>query len=160
MFFEMDKLDDLSVLFPVVNGKVSTAFNRLIIRNFKKDGISITPEQWTVLAYLWLKDGVTQQNLCDYTYKDKPSMTRLIDNLVKQGLVYRETSKEDRRANFVHLTKVGKELRTSAQVAVQETVKTALDGIDMEGIERVKNVLTLIFQNINKTLDKDSKATL
>lgn len=32
----MDTLDDLSVLFPVVNGKVSTAFNRLIIRNFKK----------------------------------------------------------------------------------------------------------------------------
>lgn len=156
----MDKLDDLSVLFPIVNGKVSTAFNRLIIRNFKKNGISITPEQWTVLAYLWLKDGVNQQNLCDYTYKDKPSMTRLIDNLVKQGLVYRETSKEDRRANFVHLTKEGKNLKTNAQVAVQETVKIALEGIDSEGIERVKLVLNLVFNNINNTLENDSKNSL
>ena len=160
MFFEMDTLDDLSVLFPVVNGKVSTAFNRLIIRNFKKNGISITPEQWTVLAYLWQKDGVTQQNLCEYTYKDKPSMTRLIDNLVKQGLVYRETSREDRRANFIHLTTVGKDLEANAQLAVQETVRIALDSIDSEGIERVKNVLTLIFHNINNTLEKDNKSTL
>lgn len=156
MFFEMDQLDDLSVLFPVINGKVSTAINRLMIRNFKKNGINITPEQWTVLAYLWIEDGVTQQVLCNYTYKDKPSMTRLIDNLVKQDFVYRKSSKEDRRANFIFLTEKGRELQENSKKALQETIQTALSGIDKMGIERVKNVLSLVFNNVNNILESET----
>lgn len=51
------------------------------------------------------KDGVTQQELCNATFKDKPSMTRLIDNMERQHLVVRISDKKDRRTNLIHLTK-------------------------------------------------------
>lgn len=54
------------------------------------------------------KDGVTQQELCNATFKDKPSMTRLIDNMEKQHLVIRVPDKKDRRTNKIHLTENGK----------------------------------------------------
>ena len=38
-------------------------------RNFRQNGVEITPEQWTVLLFLWEKDGVTQQELCNATFK-------------------------------------------------------------------------------------------
>lgn len=150
---ELDKVEDLKLIFPVINGKVSMAINRMMFRNFKKYGLQITPEQWTVLAFLWKKDGVTQQMLCDSTFKDKPSMTRLIDNLEKQKLVYRTASKTDRRSNIVHLTDFGKSIEEKATLAVDETMDAALAGIDEEGVKRVRNVLALVFGNLTKGLD-------
>ena len=80
---------DIQLIFAILNGKVSAAINRKLSRNFRQNGLEITPEQWTVLIFLWEKDGVTQQELCNATFKDKPSMTRLIDNMERQHLVVR-----------------------------------------------------------------------
>ena len=91
---------DIRLIFAILNGKVSAAINRKLSRNFRQNGLEITPEQWTVLIFLWEKDGVTQQELCNATFKDKPSMTRLIDNMERQHLVVRISDKKDRRTNL------------------------------------------------------------
>lgn len=151
---ELDKVEDLRLIFPIINGKVSMAINRMLYRNFRKRNLQITPEQWTVLAFLWQEDGVTQQMLCNSTFKDKPSMTRLIDNLVKQNLVYRSASKVDRRSNFIHLTELGSSIEGDATEAVRETMDAALEGIDEEGMKRLRNVLALVFGNVSDALEK------
>ncbi len=111
---------------------MSAAINRKLSRNFRQNGLEITPEQWTVLIFLWEKDGVTQQELCNATFKDKPSMTRLIDNMERQHLVVRISDKKDRRTNLIHLTKDGKELEERARVIANQTLKEALKGITIE----------------------------
>ena len=35
---------DLQLVFAILNGKVSTAINRKLSRNFRQEGIEITPE--------------------------------------------------------------------------------------------------------------------
>ncbi len=60
---------DIRLIFAILNGKVSAAINRKLSRNFRQNGLEITPEQWTVLIFLWEKDGVTQQELCNATFK-------------------------------------------------------------------------------------------
>ena len=60
----MELLDiDIRLIFAIMNGKVSSAINRKLQRNFSAAGISITPEQWTVMLHLAERDGVTQQQL-------------------------------------------------------------------------------------------------
>ena len=78
---------EFEILFALLSGKLSTAITRKLYRRFREEEIEVTPEQWIVLHQLWNKEGVTQQELCVNTFKDKPSMTRLIDNLEKQSLV-------------------------------------------------------------------------
>ena len=56
---------DIQLIFAILNGKVSAAINRKLSRNFRQNGVEITPEQWTVLLFLWEKDGVTQHNSFD-----------------------------------------------------------------------------------------------
>ena len=112
---------DIQLIFAILNGKVSAAINRKLSRNFRQNGMEITPEQWTVLLFLWEKDGVTQQELCNATFKDKPSMTRLIDNMERQHLVVRISDKKDRRTNLIHLTKTGKELEEMARFIANKT---------------------------------------
>ena len=112
---------DIRLIFAILNGKVSAAINRKLYRNFRQNGLEISPEQWTVLIFLWEKDGVTQQELCNATFKDKPSMTRLIDNMERQHLVVRISDKKDRRTNLIHLTKDGKELEEKARIIAGQT---------------------------------------
>ncbi len=145
---------DLDLIFPIINGKVSMAINRMMYRNFRKEGLDITPEQWSVLAFLWRKDGVTQQTLCNSTFKDKPSMTRLIDNLAKQNLVYRNASTTDRRSNYIHLTDLGRSIKEKANKAVYETMDAALAGIDESGLRQVRFLLAAVFGNISEALQE------
>lgn len=143
---------DSELLFAILNGKVSLAVNRKLYRNFRKEGLEFTPEQWTILANLWHKEGVTQQELCNATFKDKPSMTRLIDNLEKQHLVERKADNCDRRANLIFLTQEGKSLREKANQTVQQTMHEAFQGIASEDIITAKKVLKLIFENIRDSM--------
>ena len=46
---------DIRLIFAILNGKVSAAINRKLSRNFRQNGLEITPEQWTVLIFLWEK---------------------------------------------------------------------------------------------------------
>ena len=138
---------DLQLVFAILNGKVSTAINRKLSRNFRQDGIEITPEQWTILLSLWEKDGVTQQELCNATFKDKPSMTRLIDNMERQHLVVRISDKKDRRTNLIHLTKTGRELENKAYKIANTTLEQALEGLTTEELKIGQEVLRKVFTN-------------
>ena len=138
---------DLQLVFAILNGKVSTAISRKLHRNFRQNDVDITPEQWTILLSLWEKDGITQQELCNATFKDKPSMTRLIDNMERQHLVVRISDKNDRRTNLIHLTKTGRELEGRAYKIANSTLEEALNGLTTEELKIGQEVLKKIFSN-------------
>ena len=144
---------DTRLIFAILNGKVSAAINRKLIRNFRQKGIDITPEQWTVLLFLWEQDGVAQQELCNATFKDKPSMTRLIDNMERQHLVVRISNTKDRRTKHIHLTKTGKELEHQVRLITAQTLKEALSGLTLEEIDTLQELLKKIFTNLTALKD-------
>ena len=138
---------DISLIFAILNGKVSAAINRKLLRNFRDNELDITPEQWTVLLFLWERDGVSQQELCNATFKDKPSMTRLIDHMEKQGLVVRIASRDDRRANLIYLTRQGRDLEERTGWVANRTLKEALEGLTTEELRISQEVLRKVFSN-------------
>ena len=136
-----------------MGGRLSAAINRKLQRGFRKLSIDITPEQWTVLYYLWSRDGVTQQELCNVTFKDKPSMTRLIDNLEKQQLVIRTPGVKDRRINLIHLTDKGRELEDSTKPLVTAIMRMALEGFSDSEVEMAGAMLAKVFGNLKNSLE-------
>jgi DNA-binding MarR family transcriptional regulator len=138
---------DIRLIFAILNGKVSAAINRKLHRNFRQGGLEISPEQWTVLIYLWEQDGVTQQELCNATFKDKPSMTRLINNMERQHLVVRISDKVDRRTNRIHLTKDGKAIEEKARLIANHTLKEALAGVTLDELGVGQEMLRKVFFN-------------
>ena len=84
-------------LYSFITGKASTAIARRLQKKFNAAGLKLTIEQWSVLYQLWKKDGMSQQELCLATFRDKPSITRLVDNLEKLQMVKRVPSPADRR---------------------------------------------------------------
>lgn len=146
-------INDIELAFAVISGKVSNAINRNLSRSFKKAGVDITPEQWSILTCLWLKmDGTsqTQNALAEATFRDRPSVTRLIQNMEKQGLVTRETSETDRRSNHIHLTEKGASIQTVVKDATMNALKSCLDGMSDEEVQTAIVLLGKVFKNLQK----------
>ena len=135
-------------LYSVINGMASTAVARRLQKNFRAAGLEITIEQWSILYHLWKEDGLSQQELCNRTFRDKPSITRLIDNLEKQQLVKRTDSSTDRRINLVCLTDNAKSLQAQTIDLANQTMNEALIGISKEEIEVVKKVFQKVYDNL------------
>ena len=135
-------------LYSVVNGMASTAVARRLQKNFRLAGLEITIEQWSVLYHLWKQDGLSQQELCNRTFRDKPSITRLLDNLEKQKLVKRMPSKDDRRINLVCLTEPAKLLQDKTIELANQTMDEALVGVGKNEIEIVKQVFQKVYDNL------------
>ena len=137
-------------LYSVINGMASTAIARRLQKHFRQAGLEITIEQWSILYHLWLEDCLSQQELCNRTFRDKPSITRLIDNLEKQKLVKRLASKTDRRINLVCLTEAAKNLQGVTIDLANQTMDEALVDVTKDEIETVKKVLHQVYENLNK----------
>ena len=135
-------------LYSVINGMASTAVARRLQKNFRAAGLEITIEQWSVLYHLWKEDGLSQQELCNRTFRDKPSITRLIDNLEKQQLVNRMPSTTDRRINLVALTDKAKDMQQLTIDIANQTMNEALIGVKREDIDLVKQVFQRVYDNL------------
>ena len=135
-------------LYSVINAMAATAIARRMQKNFRTAGLEITIEQWSILYHLWKEDGQNQQQLCDKTFRDKPSITRLLDNLEKQGLVVRKASESDKRVNYIFLSSTAKNLQNDTIEIANQTMDEALVGISKDEIETVKNVLQKVYDNL------------
>lgn len=135
-------------LYSFITGKASTAIARRLQKKFNQSTLNLTIEQWSVLYHLWKEDGISQQELCKATFRDKPSITRLVDNLEKLKLVKRIPSKEDRRINLIFLTTESKKLQDTTMSMAEETLNEALIGVPPDRIEVCKQVLQIVYDNL------------
>src|SRR6478736_2113699 len=135
-------------LYSFITGKASTAIARRLQKKFNQSTLNLTIEQWSVLYHLWKEDGISQQELCKATFRDKPSITRLVDNLEKLKLVKRIPSKDDRRMNLIFLTAESKKLQDTTMGMAEETLNEALIGVPPDRIEVCKQVLQIVYDNL------------
>jgi hypothetical protein len=122
-------------LYSFITGMASTAIARRLQKNFKQEGITITIEQWSVLYHLWKQDGISQQELCLATFRDKPSITRLLDNLEKLGMVV--------------LTATANSLQEKTMRIAATTLNEALEGVAATDLESAKKVLQQVYDNLS-----------
>ncbi len=118
---------------------------RMHFQHFMKDnGCDITPEQGFILDRLWQKEGVYQTQLANATYKDKANVTRLVDALVKKGLVIRQMDAEDRRRFRIYLTDEGKALKATLLPLLVSEHEKILANISEEDLASCSRVLSMI----------------
>lgn len=135
-------------LYSFVTGKASTAIARRLQKKFNVAGLNLTIEQWSVLYHLWKQEGISQQELCNATFRDKPSITRLVDNLEKQNLVKRVPSETDRRINLIYLTKQAQKLQEESMSLAEETLNEALETVPADKVDVCKEVLQIVYDNL------------
>ncbi|HBC91608.1 MAG TPA: MarR family transcriptional regulator [Pelotomaculum sp.] len=126
----------------VTNSKVKNEFSR----NLKP--YDITPEQWGLINILFKKDGISQKELSQKSFKDQPTTTRILDNLEAKGLIKRKITLEDRRTFMIFLTDGGRNLREKLLPIAEKTLQKTLTGFKEEEIEQLKKWLNKIYNNL------------
>ncbi|WP_078430583.1 MarR family winged helix-turn-helix transcriptional regulator [Alkalihalobacterium alkalinitrilicum] len=135
-----------SIGFKIANtGRL--VINRLN-KNFKDNNYPVTNEQWSIMIRLWEEDGLTQHQLALLTGKDQPSVSRLINNMVKRDLVKRVPHPVDGRTNLIFLTSEGKKMQIGLIEQAQKTIEQISEGIPKEELDVFLSVLDKVNNNL------------
>lgn len=147
-----DQFKDGSVIVENAIGfwihRVYQASRNEMFRAFRTQGEEITPEQWAILIRLWERDGRAQTELSDATFRDAPTMSRIIDSMEKRELIERRDDPDDGRVRLVYLTRQGRNLEKRLVPIAEKIVKRMLDGIDDRALATTRNTLKKMFANL------------
>lgn len=119
------------------------------LKAFKEADVDITTEQWVLLQSLYNDDGISQNDLASGSFKNAPTVSRILDLLVKKGLVERKRFDNDRRRYRIFLTKKGKETYERALPAVLDLRRRGWQGLSDDDFENLIRILDQVFINFD-----------
>ncbi len=131
--------------------KIDTTIKK--IRNYMQRGlneadIDLTVDQWVVLDHLSQNRGISQIELGNITFKDPPTMTRILDLLVKKEMVTRLNSSSDRRKFTIDLTEKGREVHHQANEIITEVRKQAWSNLNEHDYNTLVKIMDTIYTNV------------
>ena len=95
---------------------------------FRPLGLNVA--RYRALSVVVRFDLCGMSELAEFSAVDRTTMTRTVDQLVKAGLVERETPSADRRQVLLRVTSAGRAVNQRALRAVYRVNRRALEGLD------------------------------
>lgn len=99
----------------------------------------------------------TPASIAEHLGYDRPTVTGIIDRLVKQGFVLRETNPSDRRSQTITLTQKSRELIQKMDAFFEEINRRTLDDFQRPEIEEFKGYLLRIIENLSSAQMKNEQ---
>jgi len=93
-------------------------------------------------------DGMRQNQLADELGVEGPSLVRLLDRLVENGLVERREDSADRRAKIVQLTEEGRAHSRDASRALDRYRNALLEEVSEAEVEAARGLLHRLEQRL------------
>jgi len=140
----MEKLS--SVFFYQLEKAIKT-YRQYAQSMLKKNGFNITIDQWLVMKALMDNPDVVQTELAEIVFKDKASVTRIIDLLVKNRYLKREAHENSRRRYKLTPSEKGKKIMTGIRSVILKNRASALKDLSGNEIESVTKILKTIIEN-------------
>lgn len=125
--------------------QVKLAFNQAFIGA----GIDLTPEQWVLLDSLLSKNGVSQTELASKSYKNAPTVSRIIDVLERKGYVERQRFENDRRRYKIFLTSLGRDTAERALPIAVDLREQGWKGLSDDQYDVFIEMIETVFKNYN-----------
>jgi DNA-binding MarR family transcriptional regulator len=116
-------------------------------RTLKEQGFDVTPEQCAILSLLSEEEGLSQKEIGNVLFKDKPNISRMLDILERKKLILRQAA--DRRRYSIFLTEEGKQLIEKVHPLKLQLVEKVFNGLLAREIETLETILNKIYRNIS-----------
>ncbi len=113
-----------------------------------ESGAGITVDQWLVLQELDRQDGQSQWEIAQATYKDAPTMTRIIDLLCEKGLTRRQADSADRRRFRIRLTPAGRQKIAEVLPVIRAARRHAWGPLNEKEMAELERLLDMVFKNL------------
>lgn len=121
-------------------------------REYKEYGIGAG--QYQFLVYLYIRDGLTHEELTEKIGVDKAAASRALSKLEDMGYIVRKQDTEDKRKYYIYLTDYARERREVILEISKKWEATLVSELSPEMLEQLYS----IFRIMAKTSDtKDFK---
>lgn len=127
---------------------VRDAMRHFVQRRLREENIDLTFEMLQVISTLMEQGEINQQEIANLLNKDKTSITYLLDNLTKRGLVTRMEDPDDRRNKIIHRTEAGRQLTDQLTPIIQELHATVSKGMSADDLKNLTASLLIIKSNL------------
>ncbi len=117
-------------------------FQKKILSRFKE----LSKNQPMVIKIIGMESEIMPSTIGNYTGMEKSSLTRMIDDLEKKGMVFRKNDPEDRRKVLVSLTDKGMECYNY----FNEIVDELLELVDEKDVNEYLQSLETTVRILNK----------
>jgi len=104
----------------------------------------LTKQQYTLLSALEHNDGVSQTALVDITGIDRSTLAEMVRRMLDKGLLSRERTEEDQRANAVAISQSGRKALRTARAASERAEKALLEALPLAERPRFVRLLAQI----------------
>lgn len=138
------KLEDVLYYLLEKTNKVIRRYSQV---RFSEAGLEITVDQWLVLKKISDSERITQIELANAIFKDRASITRILDLLLEKKLV-RKDAGSDRRAYELTLTAAGEKFMEQAMMIVRSVRKKGMESIPDKEQEQLRSSLQKIINNL------------
>jgi DNA-binding MarR family transcriptional regulator len=133
----------LPYLLNRAGARIAAAFNV----EMRQIGASL--QVWRVLAALRERDGRRMGDLSKTTSIEVSTLTRLVDNMEKDGLVVRRREAGDARAISLHVTPSGRRLTQRIVPIAERYEAVALEGFTAGEVTVLKKALRRLYDNMD-----------
>ncbi|AKB36925.1 Transcriptional regulator, MarR family [Methanosarcina siciliae C2J] len=122
------------------------AFQKKIAGKFRE----LSKNQPAVIKIIGIEGEIMPSTLGKYTGLEKSSLTRMVDDLEKKGIVFRKTDPDDRRKVLVSLTEKGLEYYDRLSQITTEMADEILQFVDEKDIDDYLKSLETIVKILRK----------
>ncbi len=109
--------------------------------NARLKELDVQVETWRVLETLSAGEKKTMSELAEIVLMNPPTLTKLVDRMVANGLVHRQLAPEDQRRVHLVLTRLGSELIEKVRRHVEAQNEDILERLGEENVKIVQNAL-------------------
>jgi len=89
----------------------------------------LTKQQFTLLCALEQHDGANQTTLVEVTGIDRSTLAEMVRRMLEKGLLSRERTEEDQRANAVAISAIGRKALRAARNAADRAERALLEAL-------------------------------
>jgi len=107
-------------------------------------GSDISIPQFRTLAFIQRNPDSSLSNLAEHLELTLPSVSKLVDGLVKQKLVIRQESAADRRRITLDLTQTGASIVNSARANAQASLAKKMDRLSDDELKIIHEAMKLL----------------
>jgi DNA-binding MarR family transcriptional regulator len=132
--------------------KIDTTIKKIrsaLQKKLNERGIDLTVDQWVLVDHISRDEGISQNVLAEITYKDPPTVTRIIDLLERKGFVQRRMAVGDRRKFNIFMTEAGMKIREEAFPVVAEIRRKGWGELSETDYQQFVRIMDSIYNNFS-----------
>jgi DNA-binding MarR family transcriptional regulator len=148
---DLEGVDELSLGVYEAWGRTLHLQRQLAMRMLPEKHLH--PAQARCLWAISANDGISQRDLADLLHVSRPTVSIMLQNLEKAGLIEKRAHPEDQRITCICLTGAGRDLALRLRAFHREYINVTIGAMSEKDRRDFERLLTILRANIERAIE-------